>query len=388
MLTLDRYIAVRFLASFVLLFMLLFVFAVAIDLILNLDRFVQAARDTSGPEAGVIRISFTLVMHVVHFQLPRLFQFYAFLNAMVAVGAMGFTLAHMHRHRELVAILASGVSLHRVAMPFVVIIFGLSVLQLLNQEYILPKIAPLLLRDHGHIGRQSVREFAVPLTADAEGHLIQAPAFDPRTAVLRWPSILVRDEYGRTVKRIIAREARWEPPQSDDAVPGAPGSGGWRLLDGTMLSAVAEDSSGSGASQETPVEFFWTDVNPDVLTSRQHGQYMAMLSLRQISAMLRTPRFTDRTSHRALLRYRYARFASVLINVLLIWVTLPSFLLREPANLLRQSIQCAALALPLMIGSALLMMVDLGGIAPAVGVFLPVVILGPIALARWTFVRS
>ena len=93
--------------------------------------------------------------------------------------------------------------------------------------------------------------------------------------------------------------------------------------------------------------------------------------------------FTD-----ALVRYRASRFATVLINVLVMVITLPFFLLREPADLLVQSLRCAAAAIPAMLGALLGMAVELPGIPPTAGAFLPVVILIPIALARVTHVKT
>ena len=81
-----------------------------------------------------------------------------------------------------------------------------------------------------------------------------------------------------------------------------------------------------------------------MLTVRRHGEYAAMLSLRQIKEMLAeelSPSIED-----ALNRFRYARFSAVLVNVLVMWLALPTFLLREPANLLRRSIMCAGLSIP------------------------------------------
>jgi lipopolysaccharide export LptBFGC system permease protein LptF len=113
----DRYIVRRFLANFFILLILLFVFAVSIDLLLELDEFVEVARDTVGPEGGFLAQVMALIGVVAHFHGPRLFQFYAYMLGLLSVGAMGFTLAQMHRHRELVALLASGVRLHRIALP-------------------------------------------------------------------------------------------------------------------------------------------------------------------------------------------------------------------------------------------------------------------------------
>ncbi len=395
----DRHIIARFFTNFAILFVLLFIFAVASVLILNLDKFVDAARDLAGANASALGIAGRLVGVIVDFEGPRIFQFFAYLNGLAAVGAMGFTLAQMIRHRELVAVMASGVSLYRVAMPFIIAVFILSVLQLLNQELVLPRVAPLLLRDHGRIGEAGLETFAIAFTPDGSGNLLQSPKFDPESQTLTWPTFLERDAAGRTVRRISAKQATWS---ADD--------GTWALTDGvavrlrqglaepeTTNEINGETGEGSAAASPAtapatpeiiltqPIAEFRTDLTPQVLLVRQHAQFASMLSLGQIRDMLQTPRVPDRDT---LLRYRYSRFSSVLVNLLVLWLTLPCFLLREPANLLRQSILAASLAIPATIGSAIGMMVSLPGISPAASVFLPVVVLMFMCLFPWTFFKT
>ena len=148
----DRYIVTRFLGNFFLLFLLLFLFAGGIDIILNLDEFIRAGNTRVGEDGGLLKRAIAIGSMMIDFQGPRLFLFYAYMHGMVAVGAMAFTLAHMYRNKELVAVLASGVSLHRLAMPFLVATCATSVLQLLNQEFMLHRVAPLVLRRHANIG--------------------------------------------------------------------------------------------------------------------------------------------------------------------------------------------------------------------------------------------
>jgi lipopolysaccharide export system permease protein len=391
-LLLDRYILVRFLVNFLTLFLLLYVFATSIDVILSLDDFVKVARLVVGEESGWLRFGGELVWLIVHFQAPRIFQFYAYLHGLAAIGAMGFTLAQMVRYRELVAVMASGVSLYRVAMPFIVAVFALNVLQLANQELVLPRLAPLLLRDHAQIGKRSVNEFEVRFTPDGNRALWQAPSFNPQTATLTSPTILERDERGRTLRRISASEAKWSDEEA-----------AWLLTDGVALMRAGTPAGGGRAGNHgsesrgttsggtdslimsEPVLAYRSDLTPQILMVRNFNQYASMLSLNQISQMLETPTIATRDS---LLRFRYSRFSSVLVNLLVLALTLPCFLLREPANLLRQSIMCASLAIPATVGSAIGMMIEMPGIPPAVGVFLPVIVLGFMALFPWTFFRT
>lgn len=380
---LDRHILARFLQNFAILLLLLFLFAVAIDIVLVLDRFIDAGRSIAGADAGGLARLWAVVRVTAGFEAPRLFQFYAYLHGLVAIGAMGFTLVRMYRDGELVAILASGMSMHRLAMPFVVGTFGLSALQLVNHELILPRVAPLLIRGHESIGHPSVSAFPVRLTPDRSGSLLQAPAFDPATAVLEMPTVLERDANGRTRRRITATSATWE--HRGDTV-------GWKLVDGHAVSLSPEAGpDGRPIRANEAIEFFATDLSPEVLTTQRYGEYVSLLGLRQIGRMLAALDGADRqsaTDRAGLLRHRYARFSTVVSNVLIMWLVLPFFLLREPAPLLRQALLGAAVAIPAFMGAAIFMMVPLANIPPAASVFLPVAVLVPVVLGQWATVKT
>lgn len=387
MLLIDRHILARFLANFLVLMVLLYLFAAAIDLVAALDEYASAARSRAEAEgAGGLRSFLLFVRFTVDFQAPKIFQFYAYLHGLLAIGAAGFTLAQMHRHRELVALLASGLGMTRLAMPFVIGMFAVSALQLVNQELVLPRVAPLLLRTHEDIGRRSVGTFPVDFTPDGGGHLLQSSSFDPRTGILESPTVLVRDDRGRTLERLTASRATWGSAVDDEGVRRP----GWSLEEGRAVRlGAAETDDGAAPLLAEPRAFWATDLAPRVLVVRRHGQFAAMLSLAQIAEILDTPGVARRADVLdALARFRYARFATVLVNVLVMWLALPAFLLREPANLLVRSVICAATALPALLGSAVFMLLDLPGVPPAASVFLPVVVLLPVVIARWMFVRS
>ena len=369
----DRYIVRRFLANFAILLLLLFVFAVSIDLILQLDEFVEAAQETVGEDAPLGRMLAVLAQIVVDFHGPRLFQFYAYMVGLVCVGAMGFTLAQMHRHRELTAILASGVRLHRVAMPILMVALGLNLVQLLNQELVLPQLAPRLIRTHGALGSSGVGAFEIGFTADGKGNLFQAAFFDPQTATLEAPTILERDEAGRTVRRISAAQAQW------DASTGA-----WRLTEGLAIRPQRDAGTASALLGE-PIELYATDLTPQVLTMRRYRQFATMLSIAQIRQLIETPGVVDSG---ALERFLFARFSTILINMLVLVMTLPFFLLREPASLLRNSVLCAGTAIPAMMGALIGFAVPPPGVPPAVGVFLPGLVLIPVAMFMVTLIKT
>ena len=205
--------------------------------------------------------------------------------------------------------------------------------------------------------------------------LRQAASFDPGPRKLGWPTSLGRDDIGRTIRHISAESALWNTDRR-----------GWDLAEGRVY--MLGDTSGSGnalngdaATSWRPIDFIASTLSPRALTIKRYSQFATMLSLRQIEEMLKSPRVVDTD---ALLRYRYARFSSILVNLLVMALALPFFLLREPANLMRQSALCAGTALPTLFGSTVGMMVQIPGFKPAFSVFLPVIVLIPVAFAAWT----
>ena len=371
---LDRYIVVRVLVNFIILFLLLYLFAATIDVILNLERFDEVARARLPEDAGLFRRMVASLGLAFNFHGPQFFQFYAYLHGLVAIGAVGFTLSQMSRNRELVAMLAAGRSLFRASAPIIWVVLGLGLLQVVNQELILPRLAPLLLRGHDQIGMEGTSAFPVPFTTDSQDRLLQSPAFDPSLETLQTPSIIVRDDRGRTVQRIRASSARWDAAQ--DA---------WVLEQGTAVRIRHNDSGATSASRPEPIDLYQTDLSPDLLTVRRFGQYTGMLSSFQIGSLLESPDVQEADTLR---RSRYARWATILVNMLVMMIALPFFMHREPSNLLARSLLCAVVVVPMYLVVATFMLVPLPGISPALGAFLPVIVLLPVALARFGWIRS
>ena len=367
----DCYIAGRLLANFVLLFAVLYLFAATIDVILNLDEFMKLAEESLGEDAGWMPRLITAMGYAIGYHLPQLSQFYAWLYGAVLVGAMCFTLAQMSRHRELVALVASGLSLRRIAMPFVAVAVGLGVLQAINQEFILPQLATRLLRSHNTSNQNTIDAFPIRFTDDADGMLLQASGFDPATDKLIRPSFIERDGQGRATRRSWAQTADWDEAE-----------GAWVLSEGHT---VVIDQDGHGSSPPRDAQPVHTDLSPMKLTMRRHGQIASMLSLGQIRDMLQWP---DAREAQALRRSAIARFAMLGVNVLILLIALPFFLDRLPGELLAKAVWCSMLVLPLYFAAAGVMLVPVGGMSVTVGVLLPILVLLPIALARLGMIRT
>ena len=370
----DRHIAIRMLGNFVLLFLLLYLFAVVIDVMLNLDAFSDAASKSLPDDAGGLRKVYSTTMLVLGYQLPQLFQFYAWLWGILVIGATAFTIAQMSRHRELVALLASGWNLQRITIPILIVTGGLGFLQILNQELVMPHMAPLLLRTHQQAGQAGGRSFPILITVDSSRRLLQASDFDPIEERLLQPNFIERTVDGLAVRRIRADQAQWNPESES-----------WIFKNGVVTSLERTDGEVARAGRPEIIESIETDLSPRRLLMRRHGALAGMLSVAQINVLLDGPETRESDSLR---RSLWSRFVIIGVNILILLVALPFFLDRYPVGLVQRSVICAGVVLPLYITAAAFMLVPIPGLSPMVSAFVPLVLLLPIGLARFAWMRT
>jgi lipopolysaccharide export LptBFGC system permease protein LptF len=368
------YIMRRMAVNFLVLFTLLFVLGAMIDLIVNLDEFDEIARSMSADGGFITRVG-AIIRVAFGFEGPRVFQVYAYLHGLIAIGAMGFTLTQMHRAREFVALMAAGIALHRVAVPIVLVMLAASVLQLVNQEVMLPRVAPLLLRGHGEASMGSAKAFMVPFTPDRSGTLLLSPSLDPLKQVMAFPTFLERDQRGRTTRRIHARSASWDEDR-----------GGWSLRAGSVMDVEFDVTTGEvSIAAPQSIDFYRSELSPHLLTLHRYGQYLGMLGMSQLNEMLGEAAAFDEPLLR---RHWFARFATIALNLLAMLVALPFFLTREPIVVMRRAMWCASAGIAMMIGGALVMLSPMPGVPSMVSVFLPAIVLLPIALGRVAAIRT
>jgi len=385
---LDRYILKQFLFNFLILFLILFLFSSIVDLFVNINGVIESvdANTASAQATGSLNHILYVISFIGRFYFPRLFQFYAFLVGLLTIGATGFTLVQLHRHRELTAVLAAGVSLHRVALPIIAAAIILNVFQFINREIFLPHYAPVLIRSQSEFGLNTIRAFRVPLLRDSEGNMFYAAKYFPnehkmeRVVILKFNNDLI------LTSRINADSAVWQP-QPDLKQQGILGK--WIFENGRHAAIRTTTTSTATTNlKPQPVSEIQTDLDPTRLMLYRHREYRQMLSLKQINE-LEESAGTNQSEHEELQRVRYGRFAQILINLLTLLITLPFFLLRSPANLLTQSVKCAALGITAQIGGAIGTAVGFPGIPPVASVFLfPLLILLPLAVALMSRVET
>ncbi len=372
---LDRYIARLYLANIAALAVALAAFMVGVDVILNMKRFVEAARvvvtEGGTQEASALAIAAATALGVIDIWGPRLLQLMMYLSSLVLVAGMGFTCANLMRRRELVAALASGVSLHRLAWPFVVVAAGVLLLAAGVQEFALPKVAHLLTRSAREAGQRTLDSVRVPLLSDGGGRLWYAAEYDPASESMREVSVWERDEAGVVLRRLAAERAEWD-------------GRAW-ALEGAAVESVDRPTPTPLPAGHT----IQTDLDPTSVLVRRVRGYGQNLSWRTIARTLDLGGVSiDDNERRRLQTIQWGRPALLAANILGLIIALPFFLRRTPGNVAAQALKCAPVVAASMVGGALGAAAPLQGVPVPIGVFLPTLVLLPVAVAAVSLVRT
>jgi hypothetical protein len=222
--TLDRYIVRNFLSSALLWFVILMALRVVTDLFINMDEYVKGS-----PTAA------SVLAHVTGYYAFHALEYITQLGGVIIVAAATFTLAMMNRTNELTAMLASGVSLHRVIWPIVLCAMLLGGLIVVDQEMIIPipTVAGRLARPRDD--PTGTNEFRMPFVVDSKGTVWRADFFYPGANRVINPSVFLRgegDDRYRQLAGMLGDEAR--PGELD-------GQKGWMIQGGILMRTGQKD---------------------------------------------------------------------------------------------------------------------------------------------------
>jgi lipopolysaccharide export LptBFGC system permease protein LptF len=360
---LDRYILRQFLLNFLILLVVVMTKIVLVDTMFNLDEFIEAGRAKAKAEGGITFLHTLVVM--ADYYGPQVCFLYVYIGGLIAVAAMGFTLTQLSRGGELVTMISSGISLHRVAAPLLVAACVINAMTIVDQELVVPGLIDKLTRKSTELKSARRRAFAVQYAPDSKGNLISAAEFDPQTRQMLSVSILERDGKGKATRRITATQATW-----DDT------AGQWLLSDGNAIRRTEQAGSMPADTRVEAATFFETDVSPHVLMARRAAIYPALLSMGELGRLMNNPA----ADARVILRIMHSRFSLMVFNVLILVMVLPMFLTREPINPMKKATLASGVAIGLWVTG--IGMLQLGsGLNPVVAAWLPVIIFLPVSAA-------
>ncbi|WP_428389687.1 LptF/LptG family permease [Mucisphaera sp.] len=375
MTVLDRYILRQFFLNFVILLAVLVGLFVLIDLILNLDEFMEAGRVRADRFGGVwLATAFS----VFDYYGPLAVLAVVNTVGLISVGAMAFTLVSMYRGRELVALVASGLSLHRVGITLLAGSMVLSLLTFPLQELVIPSLTDKLSRGISEVERDSMNTFSIRLVPDEKGALFTAASFDVEEQRMQGVSILERTETGTMKRRIVGESARWDEarggwvfePVAYGASPVGPGA--------DPLAAVRLDPE--------VVSFYETELSPTLVFARRKALFKRLLSMEDLQ-MLASSEALHPAERASVTQIIWGRFSLLVVNVLVVAIGLPFFLLRSPTGLMQQSIKAAVLCVGCW-GAALVMLQAGAGFNPVAIAWLPAALGLPLATAMLQSVET
>ncbi len=321
---LDRYVAKNFLYGyFISLFVMIGMF-LTIDLFMNLDEFAEllGVEDATG---HVLTMK-DVMLNVIHFYGVRCALWYKDMAGMIIVIAAVFSLTRMTRSNELVAVMASGMSLKRILAPILLLSVLLTGLMVVDQEFVIPKYAYELTRDHDELS--SEKAYSIWFVGDKNGSLFCSLHYDEKIQRFHEPFIILRepvegqdDNIHRVTGKIRADSAVYDDER-----------GGWALTNGKKMLLGGSDLKRMDGRLTEPIDFYPSNLSAADIPIRRREGFKALLSLRQLTELENNPgvRTTDLAS---LALQKHSRVTDPIVNLIMLMVALPVLVCRDPKTM-------------------------------------------------------
>jgi lipopolysaccharide export system permease protein len=312
---LDRYIAKNFLVGYGIAFFVLVGMRILIDLFVNLDEFTENLEKLS--TVGVIK-------NIVDYYLLNSLLYFRDFAGMITVVAASFSFGKMIRSNELIAIMASGVSLKRTIWPVIFLSLILTGALVADQELAIPALAEKLVRHHDAIPGQE--SYNVRFITDEKGSLVFSQRFDVETSTLYNPTILLRSETSRrgiwdvmaridAGKAVIDKETgNWEFYSQDTATKEWQHYG--RLIERDPHKPIRHIPS------------YHSDITAKDIPIRCKSENKTLMSLGQLTALAsQGPKIRDLAQ---LYSQKHFRITEPLISLVMLLISLPILVCRDP----------------------------------------------------------
>jgi len=305
---LDKYVARNFLLSYAIAFFILIGLRIIIDLFINLDEFTEHA------DLGIFAVAKNIL---VFYSLNTTLYFRDFAG-MITVVAAAFSLGKMVRLNELVAIMASGVSLKRVIEPIVLLALLLTGLLVIDQEFIIPSLSDKLVRGQDAVPGQE--HYYVWFMTDGEGSLICSQRFEVETSTLYQPTIIIRRKSRSGIWKVIGQI-------SAEKAADVHQTGRWHLTNGHF---IAKDS----IRGSQPIAVYNSDVTARDIPVRRKSEHKTLLSWRQLATLsVQAQQGAKITDLRQLYSQKHFRITEPIINLAMLMLCLPILVCRDPKSM-------------------------------------------------------
>jgi len=402
---LDRYIIKSFLTNYLLALGVMVGMYTLLDLIVNFYNLAKGATDTNtqglnpsdpaaakaaaeaeaaATQAAANKSGSASAMDI----LGDMLDYYAFqllvifqqVSGAIPTLAAGFTMVRMTRHHELTAMLASGVSLYRVAAPIIIVSMGIAGLHVLNQEFIIsqPTIIEKLLRKHDEVNQVVTRTDRLDFVVDSDGSLISAREYDPIKKQMKDVFIVQRDPNGAPLRHWVADTATWEVPPGD-------------LMENWVMRGVtsADDQGGTDRREQSagkiPLLVYKTYLKPaqlDLIFQKKAVEYLSSTQVHKLIEL------SPPINQPMLYKIMHLRFTQPLMNLVMLLIGIPFLLTREPNRLVINMLYCTAVSGIVFVATFVIFQMGGTQLDPLLAAWLPVLIFGPFALVMLDLIHT
>lgn len=372
----DRYIAKNFLYGyFISLFIMIGMF-LTIDLFMNLDEFAEllGTEDVTGHTLTFADVA----ANVVRFYSVRSALWYKDMAGMIIVIAAVFSLTRMTRNNELVAVMASGMSLKRILAPILILSVLLTGLMVADQEFLIPKYSYELTREHDELSYENA--YSLWFVGDDNGSLFCSRQYDEKTQTLTDPFIIVREPIegrGGEIFHVTGKIRAAAATYSDELQ-------GWTLTAGRQMFLTSSDETDiTGGRRTQSIDFYPSNLTAADIPIRKREGFKALLSLRQLTELENNPgvRTNDLAS---LALQKHSRVTKPIINLIMLMVALPVLVCRDPKTMktaiLISFLTTLSCFLVVFICELFATEIFFGQIRPAIWAWAPIFIFFPVAL--------
>ncbi len=307
--TLDRYIAKNFLIGYAISFFVLLGLRIIIDLFVNLDEFAEHA------DLGTLAV----IKNIFIFYGLNSTVYFRDFAGMIIVVAAAFSVGKMVRSNELVAVMASGVSLKRVIVPIIFLALLLTGVLVIDQEFLIPAFSSKLVRSQDDIPGEET--YDVWFMSDNKDSLICSQKFDVETSTLYHPTIITRQrKTGSSIYEVtglITADKQVYNPETKK----------WDLINGRAI----EKGARKGAQ---PIDSYTSNITPKDLPVRRQSEHKNLLGWRQLTSLVKQAaqgaKITDR---RQLFSEKHFRVTEPIINLAMLMLCLPILVCRDPKSM-------------------------------------------------------
>ncbi|HEX4053009.1 MAG TPA: LptF/LptG family permease [Tepidisphaeraceae bacterium] len=373
----DRYVLSMFIKNYLISFMVLIGMYVALDMVFNFANLTQTLPST---ELTIGRI----VYDISDFYFFNSFLFFVHMSGMIAVVAAAFTVVRLGRFNEMTALLAAGMPLYRIAMPVILAGVVLNVVLLpIDQEVIIPRMIPELMRSHGDVHEAALKMYPVHMMEDSRGDLLNAAMYSPprpdSPAKIQYLDVIQRDANLQPLSHLYADQAVWNGPLKQ-----------WDLTNGFIV-PIAAPKEQVVLAHARPQSVYRAAMTPDEIALNLGKDYIQLLPLQKINQLLGLKRYGTID----LLRAKNLRVTQWLLNVFMLLLAISTVLTREPGKLKSSAFNCLLLT-GLCMGSVFVTYQmaaspptpDWVDLWPALMAWMPIFLFGPLSIYLMSQIKT